>query len=636
MKKSVSKLIALTLCAALTAGLAGCGVSEAPAAAPEEALTAPAAGRLSAGDSTSSVPYKDETVYVLAGADGSVNKIIVSDWLKNSDGSALLRDTTDLTDVENVKGGETCTREGGALVWDAQGGDIYCQGSTNQDLPVEMNVTYALDGRAVSPEELAGKSGKVTIRFDYTNNACEMVEIDGKQERICVPFAMLTGLVLDSERFTNVEVSSGRVYSDGSHTVVAGLAFPGLQENLDVDAGKLEIPGYVEVTADVEDFQLANTVTIAVSDLFSQVDTDGLDSADDLSGALADLTDAMEALMDGSSRLYDGLDELLDKSGLLVDGINQLAAGTAALKTGSGDLTAGAAALETGSGGLAQGAQAIQSGLGDLGGGAEQLQAGAAQLYDGAANLQSGLEALSANSETLVGGAQQVFAALLSSAGGQLKAAGLELPELTAENYAEVLEGVMAQLPEEAAGPVAAVKASLDSYNQFYQGLVSYTAGVSEAAGGAGRLTGGAAGLAEGAEQVHSGALALREGADTLAGGATQVRDGAAALAEGAEQLERGIGQVAEGAQQLRTSAPALVDGVGQLRSGALELDHGLREFNEEGIQKLVDAVDGDLNGLVERLRATVDAARGYGAFSGGGDGQVKFVYRTEAIEAEQ
>ena len=563
MKQSVVKITSLGLCAALALG--GVGVYAAgPAGVPAEPRTLSVPVKAAAAADA----VKDETVYVLAGPSGEVQKVIVSDWLKNPTGSAALRDPFPAENVENIKGSESCTREGGALVWDAQGGDIYCQGTTGKELPVELRVSYLLDGQPISPQELAGRSGRVVIRFDYANRQYEEVEINGKTEKIFVPFAMLTGMLLDNDVFTNVEVSSGRLYSDGDRTAVVGLAFPGLGESLDVDPEKLEIPDYVEVTADVENFALANTITIASSEVFSQLDMGKLEGAEDLESSLDRLTDAMDQLAEGSSQLSSGLAELLEKSGTLTGGIDRLAAGAAALEQGAG-----------------------------------ALQTGADQLYSGALQLQTGLEALSANNAQLQGGARQVFETLLASASGQLAAAGLELPALTVENYGEVLGGVIAAMPQ-GAEPVAALKASLDSYNAFYQGLLAYTAGVADAADGSRTLTTGAAGLAEGAGQLCAGA-----------------------------------GQAVQGTQALQAGMPALVDGITQLRDGAGELSSGLEECNEQGIRKLADAVNGGLAGLLDRLEAVSGVAKRYQSFTGAAgdmDSQVKFIYRTDAIETAE
>lgn len=408
MNKKVTKIIAICLCAALCLG--GAGVAFAQTGSKQESAQPTAAQK--AADLQQKIS-KDETVYVLAGADGSVQKIIVSDWLKNELGSASLTDKSGLSNIENVKGDESYSINGDNMtVWDAQGNDIYYQGDIQKELPVGLTVRYTLNGKAVSPEQLKGQSGKVTIRFDYENRQYETVQINGQNQRIYVPFAMLTGMILDNDTFRNVTVTNGKLVNDGDRTVVVGLAFPGLQENLNLSRDQLSIPSSVEITADVTDFSLGMTVTLACNDLFSQlgdVDLGSLDAA----GSLNKLTDAMDQLLNGSSALYDGLTTLLDKSGELAAGVEELAQGAAAIKAG-----------------------------------ADSLDEGAAELKAGLADLSEGLNKLSANSAALNGGAEQVFNSLLETATAQIRAKGLTVPDLTIENYAEELNKLIKSLDE--------------------------------------------------------------------------------------------------------------------------------------------------------------------------------------------
>lgn len=632
---------------------------------------------------------KDETVYVIAGNNGTAKKIIVSEWIKNAIASEKIQDKTDLENVINVKGDESYTTdEDNMHVWDAKGNDIYYQGNIKKELPVNINISYKLDGSSISAEELEGKSGKVTIRFDYTNNQYEIVNIEGKQEKMYVPFSVLTGIVLNNDNFRNIEVTNGRLMNDGDRTIIAGIAFPGLSNNLNLQKDTFEIPDHVEITADVTDFELAATVTIATNELFHNMNLDDVDSLDDLSGSLDELTDGMNQLIDGSFELYDGLSTLLDKSGEMVEGINQLTTGAKKLSEGTGE-------------------------LGD----------GAAKLQDGAAKLASGLDTLSSNNTTLNTGAKQVFESLLSMANSQMADAGLTVKKLTIDNYAtvlnevlssldtkavynmaynkaynqvetavraqeaaisskveaaareKVLEGVLkaigqpmtakeyeaavnggklsgeiqakitgavekqmssSDMKEEIAkntklqiknltdekmqsdevksqinkavesaksgvSGIAALKTQLDSYNQFYQGLLTYTNGVAEASSGA--------------KELKNGTESLKKGTD--------------GLKDGAEELYAGLNTLKEGSN-------ALVDGVTQLKDGAKQLSDGLKEFNEQGVQKLIDAVDGDLNGLIDRLRATSEVSKDYKSFAGISkdmDGNVRFIYKTDAIE---
>ena len=526
---------------------------------------------------------KDETVYIIACADGSADKIIVSDHLKNTEGSTVLSDITTLSDIENVKGYEDFSHDGDNIIWAADGKDIYYQGISTAKSPVEMKVTYILDGKEISPAELAGKSGKIKIRVDYTNNLTVSAEINGAAENVCVPFAVVTGTVLDNDKFRNIEVSSGKVLDDGDRTIIAALAFPSLQESLDIDNEKLDIPDHLEITADVTDFEFSGFYAAAENSIFADISLDGENTIDDLKNAASEIDSAMVQLMDGSSQLYNGLTELNGKTGELINGIS-------ALSDGAAQLSSGAAALDEGTVGLCNGIA--------------QLSAGSNQLSEGLAELDK-------NSEALNQGAAQIFAYLLEQADSQLAAQGLELPKLTIENYATVLDGAAAQIEQvmgkDAAAKIVAIKAQLDEVKGFCDGLNVYTSGVSSASAGA--------------QNVYNGTTQLSQGADKLKDGASALKSGTASLSDGIISLANGSTQMAEG--------------ISALTEGAGALNEGLIKFNDEAIQKLVDAANGDLGGLVERLNAVSDAAESYRSYSGifdGTKGSVKFIFRTDEI----
>lgn len=699
MKKKLVKPLALVLCGVLLAS--------------GNSMTVSAAGPVILEKETEI--SKDETVYVLAGADGSVEKIIVSDWIKNTPGSETLTDKTDLTDIENVKGDETYAIDGNnTCIWDAQGNDVYYQGNIEKELPVTISVSYTLDGQTVTPSELAGKSGRLTIRYDYVNHQYGMAEINGRQEKIYVPFAMLTGMLLDNEVFSNVEVSNGKLFNEGSRTAVVGIAFPGLQDNLNIESDKLTVPDYVEITADVKDFELTNAITIATNEIFNRLNSDKLDSPDELTESLDKLTDAMNQLLDGSSKLYNGLCTLLDKSGELVQGINQLADGAAKLKNGTGDLNKGASDL-------AGGVKTLSDGLGELNG----------------------------NSKQLKDGSGQVFQSLLSMADGELAAAGLSVPKLTIENYAEVLNGVIASLDEThvaeqakavalqkvtaavnaekdkvqtgvtaaaraqveeqvtagayekvetevlkalgmtkeqydsavAAGAVSAeqqaqVNGAIETQMASTETQAIIAANIEDAMKSAavqatiaaqtdkqikllieqnmkspevqeqitaalGAAKSGAASISALKQQLdsyntfHNGLCAYTAGVGSAKAGADQLAAGAGQLKAGASELNAGMGELYNGIATLKDGAPILISGITALRDGAMQLSDGLKELNEKGIEKLVDAVDGDLDDITARIQATLDISKNYNSFAGIADemdGKVKFIYRTDEI----
>ncbi len=408
---------------------------------------------------------KEETVYVIADAEGKAKKVIVSDWIKNPGSLEKIDDKSDLKDIENVKGDETYTMNSDNMcVWNADGNDIYYQGTSSSDLPVDVKVTYMLNGIKTSPKSIAGKSGKVTIRFDYNNKQYEKVKINGKEEKIYVPFVMLTGMLLDNDKFSNVEVNNGKVINDGSHTVVAGFALPGMVNNLDIDTDKFDVPEYVEITADVKDFELSTTMTLATNDVFSDIDFSKLDDAvDELDKKLDKLTDATDKLIDGSSQLYKGISTLLEKSDTLISGVKALADGAKQLADGADSLDGGVGQIADGAKDLSKGADKLDKavgkldigvgeldkGAGKLDKGAGSLKSGAAQMRSGLSQLAEGLGQLSSNSDALTSGAEQVFNSLLKTADSQIAASGITAEKLTIDNYATVLDGIVKSLDKE-------------------------------------------------------------------------------------------------------------------------------------------------------------------------------------------
>ncbi|MDD7282782.1 MAG: hypothetical protein PUG98_02570, partial [Clostridium sp.] len=308
---------------------------------------------------------KDETVYVFAKANGDVDNILVNETLKNRDKNDKIEDTTDLKDIVNVKGDETFTQNGNKITWDAAGNEISYQGTTDKQLPVSVKATYYLDGNEISPEDLAGKSGKVKIRLDYTSNETVTKDVNGKDEDISVPFIAVSGMVL-GDNFTNIQVTNGKYLAQGESNIVVGYAVPGLDSGVK-DAAKdldTEIPDYVEVSADVTDFSLDMTVTMLVNG--SEMDYSG-----DLD--LTDLDDLTEALSSAGNQLADGSGELSDGAGQVSEGAGTLASKMGDLTTGAGSLKAGMETLSSSSGDLASGvavidqsAQSIANGINTL------------------------------------------------------------------------------------------------------------------------------------------------------------------------------------------------------------------------------------------------------------------------------
>lgn len=336
---------------------------------------------------------KDESVYLISDANGNVNKTIVVDHLKNKDKKDTLEDASNLSDIENVKGKEKFTQSGDKLTWQAGGKDIYYQGTATEEPPVTQKVTYYFDGKEISPEDLAGKSGKVKIRFDYTNTTSYTETVNGEKQTVSVPFAAITGLVL-GDGFENIEVTNGKAEVSDSSSVVLGYALPGLKDSLgikdkDLD-GDVNIPEYMEMTADVENFSMPAAMTFVVN-ASDYVSTDGIDTSD-LDDMINDLKDASTQLQDGSKTLAEGTDTLADGLSTLQSKLGTFASGVGTLQSGLKTYTDGVSTL---SGGLNK----LNSNVPTLSNGITTLNSSAKSLNDGVALLNATVSAKFTDSE---------------------------------------------------------------------------------------------------------------------------------------------------------------------------------------------------------------------------------------------
>ena len=359
---------------------------------------------------------KDESVYLISDANGNVNKTIVVDHLKNKDKKDTLEDASNLSDIENVKGKEKFTQSGDKLTWQAGGKDIYYQGTATEEPPVTQKVTYYLDGKEISPEDLAGKSGKVKIRFDYTNTTSYTETVNGEKQTVSVPFAAITGLVL-GDGFENIEVTNGKAEVSDSSSVVLGYALPGLKDSLgikdkDLD-GDVNIPEYMEMTADVENFSMPAAMTFVVN-ASDYVSTDGIDTSDlddminDLKDASTQLQDGSKTLAEGTDTLADGLSTLQSKLGTFASGVGTLKSGLKTYTDGVSTLSGGLNTLGNSTGALVSGADKLNSGAGQLASGSATLKDGLKSYTDGASQLSAGINELGSKSGTLVSGVSKL------------------------------------------------------------------------------------------------------------------------------------------------------------------------------------------------------------------------------------
>lgn len=366
-----------------------------------------------AGSTDTQDVYKEETVYVNADATGNSDEVTVSDWLKNSGSvSGNLTDESILKEIKNVKGDETFTENGDQLTWNTAGEDIYYQGTTDKELPVSVKLTYFLDGKEVKPDELKGKSGHLKIQVQYTNNEKKTVTVDGKEEEVYTPFIMMTGMILPNETFSNVTIDNGKVISDGSRNIVVGFGMPGLKDSLDLDEETTKeaedkgvtIPENFEMEADVTDFTMSSTFTVALTDLLDDMDMDNIIDVDSLKDSLNELEDAALELVSGSGTLADGASTLADGVSSYTAGADELNAGIQKYLGSNGELNGSVTEYVNGVGKVVKGVKDYTSGTNALANGVISYVAGEQKIAAGAAQLSQlskGLEQVQTAVDTL-------------------------------------------------------------------------------------------------------------------------------------------------------------------------------------------------------------------------------------------
>lgn len=587
--------------------LAICVVLSGKMGTDQEPDTGPAAGDTAAAGTkepvteeyrSSMTEDKTETVYAKADPEGNVYEITVEAMLKNPGGSEPVPDRSDLTDIKNTKGEEEYVRTGdGTLLWDNCGEDISYKGTSNGALPVSVKISYYLDDLPMSPEEIAGKSGKVRIRFDYENLTSDTVQAGGREETVPVPFAVCSALFLPSDVFCNIEVTNGKVISMEDQNMVIGYAFPGLQDALALTdyepTEDVEIPDYVELTANVSEFELEFTATVMSPGLFEDMDTEDLDDIEEMIDDMDELTDASAELVDGTSELLDGVIELKDGIIEYTDGVEAVDEGIQAVKDGLDMLDDQKAPLR-------EGALALQNGLESLNTALSRITLPGAS---GADTPEEGTESGSPAADP--DAAMQALAADLESLSGSLTALQKSLTEEDVEALAEL---------EKMTDAVADIQVQL-------AGLKSYSDGLTDSLSG---LTG-----------LESVLGTLKDGVGQLAEGSKQLSEGVQAYTKGVSQLYRGSVELSDGSAALTEASAELNDGLTELTDGVQELTDGVREFDEEGIQSLADLAGDELETIVRRMRAIKEADSRYQNFSGlqeGQTGSVKFILETDEI----
>lgn len=697
MKNKIKdRILRLTLGIGVAAavGMTGCGKTDTSSDSAQTEDAKEAADTQEASKTSDDTKKKDteekdktETVYVKSDAKGNPREITVQTKLKNTSDSDTIEDYTNLTDIKNKEGDEAFTQNAdGTIEWENHGEDITYEGTGSEELPVDVNISYELDGQPIEPEELAGKSGSLKIRFDYKNKTTQTIKIEGKEEQVSVPFAVISTMLLSEDHASNIKVENGKVMDIDGQKLVVGYACPGLTKSLKLTTYEptedIDIPEYVEVMADVTDFSLDFTATIISSGLLEDMDLKDLDDVDEMSDNMKKLEEATDKLSDGAGTLEDGMKKYQTYLDQYLSGVTALDQGAGALESGlqvmnekKGDLQAGATLLKESLTTLHDTLAAIQLPQGssvDLSGmetAAKQLEADETKLNEVLTEMGTGLAEMQELAKEAAGYQTTVETQLETAktaldaidwrkldqavrADGQTKAdAAIDSAMKKAlENYglsAEQIQAAAGEVKTEVNGALDQIsvsdeaKAQIKKAKEALEAIPTIT--IPEVSLDTGKLTetlndmqkqmkilagysttlGTVSQTAAAAlQELQTGLTALQTGTAQLQEGSGQLEAGVAAFGEGIQQLYQGSTALHQGSGQLSSAGTALISGLDTMISGMDSLHQGLIKFDEDGIRELSDLTGKDLTNLANRIRALKKADGKYDNYGGIREGE--------------
>lgn len=607
---------------------------------------------------------KDETVYTNAKSNGEQYQTIVTDHLINEEDEKLLKDMTNLLNIENTSGDEKFTQDGESLVWEADSNDIYYKGETDQELPVKLNIKYELDGKEISSDEIAGKSGKVKITISFENKEEHEVQINGKTEKMYTPFVVATGTYINNDNNKNIEVTNGKAIDDGSKTMVVGLTFPGMQESLNIDKDTLEIPTSIEITMETTNFEMNNIINYTTPKLIEDSELDIFSKLDDIYSKVETLQSASKQIENGAKTLSDGTTTYVEKSEEFNQALNKFSNGVSSANTSYSSIDTGIKNLNAQVPDLTSGTKSLSDNLGAVNNGVKTMS----DMLDGS---QESMNNLKSGAQNISGGLTQLSAAMkttdyteeINKINSQIDTNKKMITTLntTTEQLSKVLEDTT--LSEATAQAIKAqitanqsTIATLTADNVYLNNMItSLNASNTQISGlkqqvdtlakGAGDVSEGVNGLLEQVGALNTNIKGLYTntgkmavGANKLYQGTLGLEAGTTKLAQGSEQMKAGLSTINTSSQALYSANNQLVEGAKTIQSGAAELAEGTAEFNKTGIDVICNYVTGDLKNLETRAEKLKELSDEYNTFTKLDDenkGKVKFITIVDSIKKD-
>lgn len=570
---------------------------------------------------------KEETVYSKLDANGNSYETVVSSHIKNEDGLDTIRDVSDLLNIENTNGYETFEKDGTTVVWNANGKDIYYKGETTKQLPISCNITYTLNGEEISKDDIVGKSGKVKITLQYTNNEKHTVNVNGRNVEMYTPFLVIAGTMIDNETNKNITISSGKMIDDGSKTIVVGVAFPGMKESLGIKKKGFEVPEKIEIEMDTTDFKLDTIASFVTPKIIeSEEDLENLNKLDEVYSKVSKLQSASEEILQGAKSLKEGTEEYSNKKQEFNLAMKQVSEGMTNANNSYTQINDGINTLDKSGKAIGDGAEKISDGatlvsenlnliatkIGEAKLGSQKLEEGEEKISQGLSTISQGL---TMDAKTL-----QELQSLIDANNAMSAQETDPTKSAIFKNNAQTLAKFQKQISE------------------LQSGIGSVQAGMKEIQVGNENLTNGLTQLEEGTTTLASKTEELKQGADTLYKGSLTLSNGTKKISQGSNQIKQGLNTLDTSTTKLTIADNQLTEATTTIKEGANSLYEGILKFNNEGIKPICNALGGDLKDVTKRINKLGELSLEYNNYTmleEKEEGSVQFILLSDSIKKE-
>lgn len=611
---------------------------------------------------------KDETVYSKIDSEGKEYKTIVSTHLNNTENENLIKDMTDLLNIKNTNGNEKFEQNENSIIWDAQKNDIYYQGDSQKELPIDVSIKYELNDTEIDSKDIVGKCGKVKITLTYTNKDEHIVDIKGKQEKLYTPFVVVAGSIIDNTNNKNITVSNGKVVDDGSKTFIMGMAFPGLQDSLNISKNKLDIPNSIEITMETTNFEM-NSIINYVTPKIIEKDTLGIfddiekiyNQANNLSNSSKQIEDGVNTLNQGTQTYSEKIKEFKSALEKISQGMtsanlnyNKINDGIKLLNSNSYELNNGTKQINNGIGQIETNLKIINTKLGELAEGGKGIKQGETEIIKAIDSIILKLEQIpvpdTSNKikelETLVKTNNETISSL-ENLNKTLK--------IQYDNSTDEKERTNIKLQMDSnTSIINLLQANNKAENETIKmlKLTDYSA-IVELKSALKKVKTGLTSLSNGTDVLNTGILALQSGSNTLVEKTAELKNGSnklyqetnkllpaiESLKDGSNEMKKGLNILDNSGIQLLQANMKLTDASNSLNEGAKTLTEGISKFNSEGIKKICEFINGDVKDIMTRIEKLDDLSKKYNNFtllSEGNNGDVKFIMITDDLKKQK